>query len=284
MLVVTKPKAIPMGTLEDHHIIDLYCLVDRLISTTPKPLGGRPQILSDAEVVTILLWNGLTVQQHTLKDIWKWVVRERQRDFPALPGYKGFISHCHRLVPTLALLLKHLLTTHHQVRLVDSTMLPVCKLSRANTHKVAQGVAAFGKNGSGWHFGFKLHAGFTPQGALAAFCFTPANESDLMQLPRLVAEHSLVVGDAGYTAQVMRSKLWKEKRCLIVSPPRQKQHTQLLASWQYALLKLRQKAECGFDQLKEHLHLVTSFPRSVSGYFLHYLQALLTYQLQVEGF
>ena len=92
------------------------------------------------------------------------------------------------------------------------------------------------------------------------------------------------MGDAGYTAKVMQGKLWNEKHCLVISPPRQKQHDQLLTDWQYALLKLRQKAECGFDYLKEHLHLVSSFPRSVSGYFLHYLRVLLTYQLQVRGF
>lgn len=273
-----------MNTLESQHITDLYCLVDGLVPKVQKPLGGRPQVLSDAELATVLLWNGLTVQQHTLKDVWKWLKREQRRNFPKIPGYKGFLAHCHRILSLLAGLLQKLLLTDSPVRLVDSTMLQVCRLCRADGHKVAQGTAAFGRNGSGWHFGFKLHAAFNPDGSLAAFCFTPANESDLLQLPRLVRENSVAVGDAGYTAKVMRGKLWREKRCLVVSPPRQKQHSQVLAHWQYSLLKLRQKAECGFDRLKEHLHLVTSFPRSLSGYFLHYLQAMLTYQLQVRGF
>lgn len=217
-----------MNTLESHHIIDLYCLVESRVPSVQKPQGGRPQILSDSELVTILLWNGLTVQQHTLKEIWRWLRREQKSNFPSTPTYKGFVAHCHRILRILEELLQRLLVPESPIRLVDSTMLQVCKLSRTQSHKVAQGVAAFGKNGSGWHFGFKLHAAFNPDGSLAAACFTPANESDLMQLPRLVVARSIVVGDAGYTAKVMRTKLWHEKQCLVVSPPRQKQHTQVL--------------------------------------------------------
>lgn len=222
-----------MSTLESQPITDLYCLVDSLVPQVQKPSGGRPQLLSDAELVTSLLWKGLTVQQHTLKDIWKWLRREQKQNFPRVPKYKGFLAHCHRNLKVLASLLEKLLLTTSRIRLVDSTVLQVCKLSRADSHKVAGEVASFGKNGSGWHFGFKLHATFNPDGLLAAFCFTPANESDVMQLPRLVEENMVAVGNAGYTARVMRGKLWREKRCLVVSTPRQKQNSQVLTNWQY---------------------------------------------------
>lgn len=61
---------------------------------------------------------------------------------------------------------------------MDSTMLHVCKLVRANRHRVAKGIASFGKNWQGWHYGFKLHAACNPKGQLAAVYFTPANEHD----------------------------------------------------------------------------------------------------------
>lgn len=36
-------------------------------------------------------------------------------------------------------------------------------------------------------------------------------------------------------------------------------------------------------QLKQHLHVQSSFPRSVQGYALHYLRVLLGYQLLMLG-
>lgn len=159
-------------------------------------------------------------------------------------------------------------------------MLEVCRLVRADRHKVAKGVAAFGKNWQGWHYGFKLHAACDPQGRLAALLFTPANENDSQQIPHLVNDATKVaVGDGGYTASVMRRKMWREHGCFILAPPHPTQKKQLLANWQLTLLHARPKIEAVFDYLKEHLLLVTSFPRSVNGYAVHYVRTLLAYQL-----
>ena len=37
-----------------------------------------------------------------------------------------------------------------------------------------------------------------------------------------------------------------------------------------------------FDYLKEHMELVSSFPRSVAGLVLHYVRILLAYQITVS--
>jgi hypothetical protein len=55
----------------------------------------------------------------------------------------------------------------------------------------------------------------------------------------------------------------------------------LLAGWQLLLLRARPKIESVFDYLKNHLGLVTSFPRSAAGYLFHYLRILLAYQLMM---
>lgn len=52
-----------------------------------------------------------------------------------------------------------------------------------------------------------------------------------------------------------------------------------MTKWQHWLLKTRTKIESVFDYLKEHLHLVSSFPRSVPGYFFHCLRILSGYQV-----
>jgi hypothetical protein len=162
-------------------------------------------------------------------------------------------------------------------------MLQVCKEVRANDHKVAKEVAGLGKNHQGWHYGFKLHATVNRKGQLCSFYFTPANFHDAQALPYLIRERMrrIVVGDGGYTASVMSRKMWKEKHACILSPPHPKQKKKLITWWQHLLLKARPKVECVFDYLKNHLSLVSSFPRSVNGYFFNYLRNLLAYQFMV---
>ena len=77
--------------------------------------------------------------------------------------------------------------------------------------------------------------------------------------------------------------MWREHKAFILTPPHPKQTKKVMASWQYLLLRARPKIECTFEYLKEHLNLVSSFPRSVMGYFVHYVRILLSYQL-MRGF
>jgi len=91
-------------------------------------------------------------------------------------------------------------------------------------------------------------------------------------LPKLVKDYmKIIVGDSHYGAKVMRERIWKEYNILIITPPHWKQKTKLATLRQNALLSMRSKIESTFDILKEHFHLVTSFPRSIKGYFVHYL-------------
>jgi len=269
-----------MQALRKEHIVDLFVWVDdSLPKQLPNPSGGRPAKLTTSETVTILLFCSLTAPQKLLKGIYRWALTNHSDDF-RLPAYSKFVEHCHKALPALCWLLEQTLQKDAQLRFMDSTMLPVCRLVRADRHKVARGIAAFGKNHQGWHYGFKLHAACNAKGQLAAVYFTPANENDGQQIPHLVNSQTYIaVGDGGYTAQVMRRKMWREHGCFILSPPHPSQRKGIFARWQLALLHARPKIECLFDYLKEHLLLVTSFPRSVQGYALHYMRTILAYQL-----
>ena len=77
----------------------------------------------------------------------------------------------------------------------------------------------------------------------------------------------------------MREKLWKRSGTIIIAPPHPSQKRKIAAPWQIQLLDWRSKIEAVFDILKEHMHLVTSFPRSVFGYLVHYIRILLGYQI-----
>ena len=159
-------------------------------------------------------------------------------------------------------------------------MLPVCQLKRAEKHKVAAGIAAFGKNHQGWHFGFKLHVSITPNGQLCAVVLTPANIHDAQVMPRILNKKTkLAVGDSTYGASVMGRLIWENYGTIVIAPPHYKQKKKVMTDWQQLLLARRSKIEAVFDLLKEHLHLVSSFPRSVFGYLVHYVRILLGYQI-----
>jgi len=273
----------PLTSIED--ITDLYVIVDDCLPQ--KTVGaGRPSVLTDSEMITILVWCTAQLRFRTIKDIYEFIKLYHRSDFSVFPDYSSFVRHCNRLNPVLAGLLRGSLQTDSPVQFIDSTMLPVCKQVRADSHKTAKGVAAFGKNWQGWHYGFKLHATVNPEGQLCGFYFTPASFHDAQALPYLIRGKMkrIIVGDGGYNASVMRKKLWEENNSFVLAYPHPKQRTKLITKWQHLLLRARPKIECVFDYLKNHLSLVSSFPRSVNGYFFNYLRNLLAYQFMVAIF
>ena len=269
-----------MRFLRSHHITKLLAVVDSMVPPLPaNPLGGRPVVLRQNEVISLLVFSCFVSPQHTLKGVYMWAQTFYYRRFH-LCSYKSWVRKCHQALPAMLALLDQLLDKTASIRLLDSTMLHVCRLVRADRHRVAKGLAAFGKNWQGWHFGFKLHVAITPEGRLCAIHFTPANEHDAQQIPYLVNSHTAIaVGDGTYGARVMRKKIWKKHKAYILAPPHPKQNKKLMTDWQHLLLRKRTKVECTFDFLKEHLLLDTSFPRSVNGYAVHYVRTLLSYQV-----
>jgi hypothetical protein len=180
------------------------------------------------------------------------------------------------------MLLEMLLADDTSLRFMDSTMVEVCKLVRAERRKVAKSIAAFGKNHQGWHFGFKLHTSVDERGRLAGIALTPANIYDAQVMVRILNKNvRIAVGDTLYGAKVMGGIIWKRYGTVIIAPPHPKQKRKVMTGWQHRLLTMRPKIEAVFDFLKEHLHLVSSFPRSVGGYILHYARILVGYQLMM---
>lgn len=269
-----------MNAIQKHHIVDLFVWVDDSLPKQPVK-AGRKSTLTDSELLTILIWDGLTEPHKNLSCVYSWIVREYTDFFPKVPSYKSFVLHCHRLMPALIRFLQSLLSTGAPLRFADSTMLPVCKPIRADRHKVARGVARFGKNWQGWHYGFKLHASIDHQNRLAALVFTPASEHDNQHMEKLVNNQTrILVGDSHYGGSVMRKRLWKKHKTIVIAPPHHTQRKKLATNWQILLLHMRPKIEATFGKLKEQHYLVTSFPRSVKGYFTHYVRTLLGYQMR----
>lgn len=272
-----------MRVLHTHSLIPLFVLVDDNLPT--QPVGrGRKATLRDSEVVTILVFNLFTTQQQTIRRIYDWTLQYHHADFPHLPNYQNFLKHCHRVVPQIGNLLNGLLRSEAPLRFMDSTMLEVCRLVRRKWHHVARGYAHTGYNWQGEHYGFKLHASVDNDGRLCAYVFTTATIHDSRAIPKLVNSHTkIAVGDSGYRSVPLHKKIRKAFGTFVLTPPHYKQRKQVLTRSQWKLLKRRPKIETVFDYLKQHLHLQSSFPRSMQGYALHYLRVLLGYQLLQMG-
>ncbi len=100
------------------------------------------------------------------------------------------------------------------------------------------------------------------------------------KMPKLVNEHTKIgIGDSHYGARVMGRILWEKYGTIFIAPPHYKQKRKIATPFQNKLLSDRSKIESVFDIMKEHLHLVSSFPRSVFGYLVHYVRILLGYQI-----
>mgnify|MGYP001601723032 CR=1 FL=1 len=269
-----------MSFLYSDDITSLFVWVDTILEEhSGKKYVGRPLSLCHTEVVTIFIWNILFLKQKTWKDLHRFLCLYHRRDFPSLPKYNAFLVLCHRATPSCLHLLQTLLVSDAPLKFMDGTMLPVCKHRRASSHKVAKGIANFGRNWQGWHYGFKLHASTTIDGKLCAVAFTQASVHEKQLAEKLLGISTrIAVGDSSYGGQKIRTHLWQKYRTFILAPafPWQKK---LMTDWQKSFLSKRSCIESTFDYLKEHLHLVTSFPRSVYGYIAHYAMVLLGYQV-----
>jgi len=270
-----------MHSLEHHHITDLYVLVDDLLPQESSL--GRPGI-TNREVVTLLLFNTLTDFQPLLKDVHAWAKRHYSAEFPKLPKYSAFVDRVHQAYPAFFTILQSLLATDSPIEWMDSTKIPVCNNHRADHYRVAREVVGWGKNWQGYWYGFKLHGAINEKGQFCALTLTSAAQYDGHEMKHLVHYATrIAVGDTHYGGKAQTDPLTKKYGTLFLAYPHPKQNKKLLAPWQKLLLDFRSKIESVWDILKEHMGLVTSFPRSLTGYLVHYLRVIIAYQLSVIG-
>lgn len=165
------------------------------------------------------------------------------------------------------------------VAFVDSTVLPVCNLRRASWHRVFAGLAAFGKTGAGWFFGFKLHLVVNDRGDLLGVALTPGNVDDrnravVERLTRRVS--GKLAGDKGYLDQKLFWELWQQNIELI---------TMVRRNMKNKLVRLENKfvyRACGVIEsinhvLKDVLHIQHTRYRSPINFLSNMFAGLCAY-------
>lgn len=269
-------------------LVTIYCFFDDVISfleLAPKSTTGRNPNLALSELASIWML-GVRYGCRDLKSLWLYLRDNHGSDFK-LPSYKCFVESMNRASRNLMVLLFHLLQANRQelndkeVVFVDSTSLPVCKIYRASYHSTMKQLSSFKKTTTGWFYGLKLHAVCDKGGNLLALRFTTASVDDRAVLEEFFSylENCIFVADAGYVGKEYQ-KIADNHDSIFLACSRKNMST-LAAKWQNLLMNLRScTIETVFSVLKERLGLVSSLPRSVSGYLAHYFRVIFGYMMK----
>lgn len=241
--------------------------LDRHLPATGRPLKINPQ---DA-IAAGLLKQKQNIE--TKKAAWELLE-------PSC-SYKTFVVSLNRWAKWAGVMLALVLRVNrgraHLVKHADATDIPVCLSKNARRHTTMRVFADWGKTGKGWFYGLKLHLTTDLQRKILAIGFTAGNVHDASMLVRLNRGlKGIFVADAAYTGAKLAREFYREHERMLFAKPR-KNMRKLMADWQDALYRTRMLIELNFRSLKQFYGMVTSMPRSVNGYFAHYLYALLAY-------
>lgn len=264
-------------------------LLRKLPPSLPAPDQSHPPTkktkLPMVMLVTLILFK-FFVGHKSWKDYYRYLKSHHDGvTIGILPNYKNFMKNVHALASYAVIFLEVVRKYCKQgveLQFADSTKLEVCKIKREFTHKVARGFAAKSKSTMGWYYGFKLHLVVDKDGLVLAWRITTATVDDRKGLALVWHELTgMVVADAGYLGSN-----WQEAAAelhLKLMTGAKKVMKKLMSRWQHTLLKARQVVETAFSVIKFRLGMETSLPRSVAGYFAHYVWCLLAYQLRRMG-
>lgn len=196
-------------------------------------------------------------------------------------SYKTLVVSLNRIAKLALKFLGLILTLNrfdsHLIKHTDSTDISVCLNKNANRHKTMKRLAHWGHTGKGWFYGLKLHLTSDLKRKILAIKLTAGNVSDRTVFLKL--NHNLkglFIADAGYISKKLAQEFFELTGNILIAKPR-KNMKLVLSKIEKLLYGTRMLIELNFRSLKEFYGLVTSLPRSVSGYLANYIHSLLAY-------
>jgi len=196
-------------------------------------------------------------------------------------AYKTFVVNMNRFAYLAALILIVLVKMNrrvqHIVKHTDSTDIPVCTNRKAKCHKTMYSLASWSHTGKGAFYGLKLHITTDLKRRMLAVHFTHGEVHESKVFPHL--NHDLLglfIADAAYVGKKLAREFYIEGKRMLMAAAR-KSMKKLLTPLQLFLYRTRMLIELNFRSLKMFFGLLTSLPRSVSGYLANYTFSLLAY-------
>jgi hypothetical protein len=216
----------------------------------------------------------------TFKHFYQHVHQYWRAEFPGLVSYPRFVALQPYLLVPLCLYLNSRKGPITGIAFIDSTSLVVCHNRRIHSHRVFKDLAKRGKNSIGWFFGFKLHLIINDRGDLLAFKLTPANTDDRTPVPEMTrGMWGKLFGDKGYISQALFELLFKQNLQLITKIKKNMKN-KLMPMADKILLRKRALIETVNDQLKNISQVEHTRHRSITGFMLNMLGALVAYTYQ----
>jgi len=250
-------------------VFSKYLRFDKLINKI-----GRKLALSPAEIISLAVFkqaNGIAAK--------KAIYRMFEPDC----SYKTLVVNMNRFAALALKIFLSLLQINrrhsHPIKHIDSTDIPVCLFKNAHAHKTMKGLSSFGRSSKGTFFGLKLHIISDLNKQLLSVRFATGRIGDremVMPLSKNLA--GVFIADAGYISARLSRAFYQEGRRILLAQPR-KNMKKIITAFQNRLYGTRMMVEIHFRSLKLFHGLITSLPRSASGYLANYIYSLLAYQL-----
>jgi hypothetical protein len=273
--------ATPLITKNNFDIVTTYCIIDDFFKFFDTGLKGRKPILGISEIVTIALIQQI-YEIRCLQKLYYLLKDKYTCDFK-LPCYKNFLISMNKASRYLMLFIFTVLNFRKSgkggICFVDSTKIEVCKIYREKRHKTMKALATKHKSTTGWFYGLRLHLICDKDGNLVKIRFATATYSEREVLDDFLNKMNnwKVGADAGYVDKELEMRATVNNNILITA--KRKNMKTIHTIWENICLNMRGRVETVFDVLKERYGLVTSLPRSVNGYFAHYIRCLFCYMV-----
>lgn len=274
--------------IDYNKVTDIFCIVDEFCqnfkqNTESFILGNkpkRPPVMSDSEVICILILFHLGGFR-CLKHFYIFYVQKHmQSEFPSTVSYNRFVELNRKVVMPMTLFLKTCcLGDCSGISFVDSTPIRVCKNKRIKRNKVFKGIAEVGKSTMGWFYGFKLHIVINDRGEILNFAITQANVDDREPLKNegfLKAVFGKLFADKGYISEKLTNILFVSGIHLVTSI-RNNMKNSLMTMSDKVLLRKRSVIETVNDELKNICQVEHSRHRSFTNFITNLIAGLIAY-------
>ncbi len=163
---------------------------------------------------------------------------------------------------------------------IDSTVLSVCHICRASSHKVFQGIAKKGKTTTGWFYGFKLHLVINHAGEILAGVLSKGNMDDRTPVPALTKDiYGKIYGDRGYISKKLFEQLY-DRGLQLITRLKARMKNMLMDSVDKALLYKRSLIETVINKLKTQCQIEHHRHRSPIHFMINLISGLAAYSLE----
>lgn len=191
----------------DTLLIAVYCAACSLFPADPRPRRGRPQTITDNELLCLMVAQMLLSQPSDRRflALARWRLGHL---FPKLPSQSRYNERCRALAPKLVTLWRGIACElpgfHDVICLVDTTPLPCGQSVQTVNRSELAPWCGFGYSAahSRFYWGMKLVLVCGPDGCVRDFDLVPANASEreatLSLLDRQPIAGQLVICDKGF--------------------------------------------------------------------------------------